>query len=436
MRTIMKQDSYDLILSLRETIKKHNITVIPHKIKAHSTTWSPNHIADKEAKIARETLELYTTFQSYYQILHHKKKQFTTDPTKYIKKTTNYIHKSNVNQHLSKIWPDILPDPTLQTIKQGTLEQPLQTTHTKEKKFRIQTLTNMLPTLTETHKYAGNEQQSNQCPRCKSEPETPDHIWKCNETTKIIPTLLKEASTYLANKYHYDTESSTQAINNLDITETTINAPHLKGIITTSFVNSKKPIKLETIIHTIDAWMHSFYQNIWTARNNLMPKVTYKDIRKKKQLALLHKKPWKRNPTTLLEPTPTPIEPKIRTKKPPKPPNEPKHTLINAHEQTYIYEKPKPITIQKKHKNSIILNIPPLPSKTPKILAEHPPITIKFPNPKRPPDHLETPNNPKKRKPNPEQPRLKIILPNLKRPPDNSTITPQDIKRKRIREEP
>ena len=48
----MKQDSYDLILSLRETIKKHNITVIPHKIKAHSKTWSPNHIADQETKKA------------------------------------------------------------------------------------------------------------------------------------------------------------------------------------------------------------------------------------------------------------------------------------------------------------------------------------------------------------------------------------------------
>ena len=380
-RNILKQTNHFYLLANRYYCQQFETAPTFEHVRAHTNIYW-NEQVDKLAKhscnnptdhkiilppeIARDPQMIFlhqnnVMIQRYpaHEIKHRYQKQLQQENHAHIQRFYDCVINTSVSKQLSTISPKA---------------NFLDASSMFEQKFRIKSLTQSLST-----KFALFERSiisDKYCPRCHVKVETQLHLWTCIDTVNNIPLLFRNFNEILESRKNgreYP-ELFPHILRFLKLDKPCVDflsTLPAQGIIPETVYqeylnlykvhNSKfSKDKKEIFLHILDAWLSSFYHNVWKPRNEIVfngadPPLPRPPIHLNFRVNLAKKTiAWKRIKLTHSRP---PII--IRLPKPPlsqqatpslHPPPEPPPTPVNQSPP-----RPPPITIRlkrKRHQNS------------------------------------------------------------------------------------
>jgi ribonuclease HI len=288
-RQILKMNNHHTLQMIFYKIQTKSLSLKLEYVKAHDnsiTTQNYNQEADNIAKEPNSTILVPSCpFDSHYSLtyLHINNQMIQQYPATYIKQQfQKSMHLRSINKinatHLNSTI-DINNTLLLTTFNDNNY---LNATKYREHKFRIKLLTASLTT--KELLYSWNLVQDKKCPVCHTQIETQDHMFQCQNTTKLYPVLqstTKSAFTALYQKSYpeqpdiYPALSTIIGINKIAF----LSSNTAKGIISEelttqiakllssiSFPKRKNSNQLKPLIIFLDCWLTAIYQLIWKPR--------------------------------------------------------------------------------------------------------------------------------------------------------------------------
>ena len=246
--------------------------------------------------------------------LYHENNLIEKYPAHFIKDTFQISQNNESKTNLIKQHPHI-PDIEFQdTISLiNLLTKPyLNCTRINDLKFRSQLIFKKLSLKDDLYEW--NITSNDQCPLCKTETETLQHLTTCPYLLAHYQTIYAETIKILQSTY-YKTDPNNPIIaltmRHFGMRQPTFfNYPLSSGIITAQDVKNIKDIyktnKLHVtgnktqksiLTHIADAWLTALYTTIWSKRNNILAKQIEDH---KRAQAIANPRPKTKTPTSHL----------------------------------------------------------------------------------------------------------------------------------------
>ena len=278
-------ENFDILVAIKEKFSKFNTIPILTKVKAHSNI-EGNERADKLAKeamnsIADQTIQRdkYPIMEKTWKYLNINNKNITSYPSKTLKKLRQQETSESNNKSLGEKWNTPIYQINTKKTKQLTQnkrgkENPLDASNMNEIKFRIDTITQKLPTNDMLLRY--KKISDDTCQICKKYTETNEHIWTCEKTKDALEEILDNTKILLEQRIEKKliNKKTLEILIAMKEDKELLRRKFSRGIIIDKEIELLKNCHTrdnntnvyQDIMEVIDAWLTAFYKAIWKPR--------------------------------------------------------------------------------------------------------------------------------------------------------------------------
>ena len=295
-RQKLKINNLPIVTAIAGEIQRFHQPIDVRKVKAHSGI-RKNELVDKEAKLATKLIEdkLWCSEdqkqnQEHYATLYEVDSPSCQYPSQWMKIRDRTDYNKSLTEYISATVNSIHPDSDInitETIHSACGGRhkinALDASADRERAFRIKIITKTLATKHELKRQGVKGVEDSQCESCKEAPEDFNHLWQCRVTINEILNIIERTGDLMESRRHESI--AWKAIKELQSPGTQylldligmgnadfINSPEAKGIITSEMVAKfQSDTRIESqhgqwLRYTIDCWLTSFYEIIWSPR--------------------------------------------------------------------------------------------------------------------------------------------------------------------------